>query len=133
MDDEDAFLSGGSFAVVGASRDRAKYGNRVLRAYVSHGLKAVPVNPNETEVEGLAAVPDLAHLPERVHGISIITPPEATERVVDEALALGYRLLWMQPGAESRPAVERARRAGARVLAYGPCVLVSLAARPRGA
>lgn len=132
MSDEEAFLAGGSFAVVGASRDRAKYGNRVLRAYQAHGLKAFPVNPGETEVEGVRAVPDLAHLPERVHGVSIITPPHVTEGVVDEALELGYRLLWLQPGAESAPAVERARRAGARVLAYGPCVLVSLAARARG-
>ena len=131
IDDEEAFLAGGSFAVVGASRDRSKYGNRVLRAYLAHGLRAVPVNPNETEVEGLPTVPDLAHLPERVDGISIITPPEVSERIVDEALRLGYRNLWLQPGAESRAAVERARRAGARVLAYGPCVLVALAARPR--
>jgi predicted CoA-binding protein len=132
VDDEDAFLSGTTFAVVGASRDRSKYGNRVLRAYLAHGLKAVPVNPNEEEVEGLPAVPDLAHLPERVDGVSIITPPEVSARVVDEALALGYRNLWLQPGAEDRGAVERARRAGARVLAYGPCVLVALGGRPRG-
>jgi predicted CoA-binding protein len=131
MDDEDAFLAGASFAVVGASRDRSKYGNRVLRAYQAHGLKAFPVNPRETEVEGVRAVPDLAHLPERVHGVSIITPPAVTEGVVDEALRLGYVNLWFQPGAESPGAVERARRAGARVLAYGPCVLVALARRPR--
>jgi uncharacterized protein len=131
VNDEDAFLSGASFAVVGASRDRSKYGNRVLRAYLAHGLKAVPVNPNEEEVEGVPAVPDLAHLPERVDGVSIITPPAVTARVVDEALALGYRDLWLQPGAEDAGAVERARRAGARVLAYGPCVLVALAERPR--
>lgn len=126
--DEDDFLAGGAFAVVGASRDRSKFGNRVLRAYLDHGRRAWPVHPRETEVEGVRAVPDLAHLPERVHGISIVTPPEITARVVDEALALGYRRLWLQPGAEDAAAVERARAAGARVLAYGPCVLVSLGA-----
>ena len=132
-DDEEAFLSGASFAVVGASRDRSKYGNRVLRAYLAHGLKAIPVHPGEREVEGVPAVPDLAHLPERVHGVSIITPPDVSAGIVDQALRLGYRNLWLQPGAEDRAAVERARRAGARVLAYGPCVLVALAARPRRA
>lgn len=128
--DDDDFLAGDSFAVVGASRDRSKYGNRVLRAYLAHGYRAIPVNPNETEVEGVTAVPDLAHLPERVHGISIITPPEVTDAIVTQALALGYRRIWMQPGAENDEAVERAKQAGARVLAYGPCVLVSLALRP---
>ena len=128
--DEDAFLSGESFAVVGASRDRSKYGNRVLRAYIAHGLRAWPVNPHENEVEGVKAVPDLAHLPERVHGISFVTPPEITDAVVTQALALGYRNLWMQPGAESDEAIARAEAAGARVLAHGPCVLVALALRP---
>lgn len=124
------FLDGAAFAVVGASRDRTKYGNRVLRAYLAHGRRAFPVNPREDEVEGLVAVPDLSALPERVHGISIVTPPAVTERVVTEALALGYTRLWMQPGAESPAAIAAARAAGALVLAYGPCVLVELPHHP---
>lgn len=128
-DDVAEFLAGEVFAVVGASQERAKFGNRVLRAYLAHGRRALPVNPRETVIEGLACVPDLASLPGPVHGVSIITPPAVTERVVDEALALGLKRLWLQPGAESAPAVARARAAGALVLAYGPCVLVELDAR----
>jgi predicted CoA-binding protein len=123
------FLAGRVFAVAGASRDRSKFGNRVLRAYLAHGLRALPVNPREASIEGLACAPDLASLAETVHGVSIVTPPQATERVVDEALALGLRRLWLQPGSESAAAVARARAAGALVLAYGPCVLVELDAR----
>jgi predicted CoA-binding protein len=120
------FLAGRAFAVVGASNDRSKFGNRVLRAYLAHGRRAFPVNPRETVIEGLASVPDLASLREPVHGVSIITPPHVSERVVDEALARGLTRLWFQPGAESASAVARARAAGALVLAYGPCVLVEL-------
>jgi predicted CoA-binding protein len=120
------FLAGDSYAVAGASRDRSKYGNRVLRAYLHHGRRAIPVNPHEPEVEGLATVPDVLALPEAVHGLSIITPPRVTERIVDQALEVGIRRIWMQPGAESASAIARARAAGATVIAGGPCVLVEL-------
>ena len=67
--------------------------------------------------------------PERVHGVSIITPPAITERIVDEAHAAGIPRLWMQPGAESDLAVARARAHGMSVIAGGPCVLVALGFR----
>jgi predicted CoA-binding protein len=124
-----AFLAGRVFAVTGASRDRSKYGNKVLRCYLQHGLSAYPVNPHETAIEGVACARDLASLPERVHGLSIITPPEITERLIDEAAAAGIRHVWMQPGAESDAAVELARSHGMNVIANGPCLLVVLGYR----
>jgi predicted CoA-binding protein len=124
------FLSGRVFAVVGASRDRSKFGNRVLRAYLAHGRRAIPVHPSETEIEGQAAVRSLAELPERVDGVSIVTPPPVTARILDEAVALGLKRFWLQPGAEDPAAIERARKAGALVLGYGPCVLVELPHAP---
>ena len=124
-----SFLSGKRFAVVGASTNREKYGNKVLRVYLQNQLEAVPVNPGSREVEGLLAYPDLASIPEPVDGVSIITPPGVTEKVVDEAIALGIEHIWIQPGAESPAAIERALRAGANVIASGPCVLVALGFR----
>jgi predicted CoA-binding protein len=126
------FLAGEVFAVVGASNDRAKYGNKVLRCYLQNGRRAIPVNPHELEIEGLDAVPDLASLPEPVHGASIITQPEVTERIVEEAADAGVTRLWMQPGSESRRAIERAEELGLSVIAGGPCLLVSLGYRERG-
>ncbi len=127
------FLRGDAFAVVGASQDRAKYGNKVLRAYLQQGRTVYPVNPKAAEVEGLPAFKRLSDLPSPVHGVSIITPPEETEGVVDEALALGVGHIWMQPGAESGPAVARAAAAGANVIAGDACVLVVLGYRERSA
>jgi predicted CoA-binding protein len=121
-----AFLNGTPFAVVGASQDRSKYGNKVLRVYQQNGLTVYPINPRAEEIEGLVCHPDLASLPEAVHGISIITPPAVTEKVIEEAQAAGIRHLWMQPGAESDRAVERAEAAGLNVIAGGPCILVTL-------
>jgi uncharacterized protein len=122
----ESFLAGGPHAVVGASRDRNKYGNKVLRVYMQHGRAVYPVNPNADEVEGLEAYPDLASLPEPVYGISIVTPPDVTERVVQEAADLGVGHVWMQPGAESEAAVALAESRGLNVIAGGPCILVTL-------
>ena len=120
------FLDGDKFAVVGASRQRAKYGNKVLRSYAQKGLTAHPVNPNADTVEGLPAVRTLADLPESVHGVSVVTPPSVTEKIVKEAHAAGIENIWMQPGAESEAAVARAEELGLHVIAGGPCLLVAL-------
>jgi predicted CoA-binding protein len=124
-----AFLAGDTFAVAGASQDRSKYGNKVLRCYQQHGRKVFPLNPRAAEIEGLACFADVASLPEPVHGLSIITPPSVTETLVEEAAAAGIRHVWMQPGAESPRAVARARELGLGLIAHGPCLLVVLGYR----
>ena len=122
-----AFLAGGPHAVVGASRDRDKYGNKVLRCYLQHGRRFFPVkNPQAAQIEGLAAYGDLNTLPEPVHGISVITPPRISEWVIEQAAALGIEQVWMQPGAESIAAIARAEAAGMSVIADGSCILVEL-------
>lgn len=127
----ESFLSGETFAVAGASSNRDKYGNKVLRSYLQHDKTVYPVHPKEAEIEGLRTVPDLASLPVPVHGLSIITPPAITEQLIEEAHAAGIPRVWMQPGAESPRAIARARELGIDVIAGGPCVLVSLGFRDR--
>ena len=120
------FLSSPAFGVVGASNDRSKYGNRVLRKYWQHHLKAYPVNPHESTIEGETVYRSIADLPKSVRSLSIVTPPEVTESIVDQAIAHGIENLWMQPGAESPGAVQRAHDAGLNVIADGDCLLVEL-------
>ncbi|MEZ6062955.1 MAG: CoA-binding protein [Planctomycetaceae bacterium] len=123
------FLDGSRFAVAGASTDRDKYGNKVLRVYQQKGYDVVPINPKADTVEGIAAVASLKDIAEPVHGLSIVTPPSVTERVVNEAIELGIRHIWMQPGAESDAAVTAAHQAGVNLIHGGPCVLVVLGFR----
>jgi predicted CoA-binding protein len=120
----DQFLAAGPYAVVGASQDRAKYGNKVLRAYQQRGLEVHPINPRAETVEGLQAYADLAALPVRVRGVSVITPPPVTEKVVSQAIQAGVEYIWMQPGSESPAAVSAAEKAGIGVIADGSCFLV---------
>lgn len=124
-----AFLSGSPHAVVGASEDRAKYGNKVLRAYQQRGMRVLPVNPHADEVEGLPAFADLESIGEPIHGISVVVPPRVTESIVEAAGRLGIKHIWMQPGAESDVAVERAQSLGMNVIAGGPCLLVAIGYR----
>jgi len=129
----DAFLNGSPHAVVGASTNREKYGNKVLRVYQQNQRPVYPINPFGGVIEGLESFKSLTELVTArratepsfaIHGVSIITPPTITERVVEECGQLGIRHLWMQPGAESAKAVARAEELGMNVIAGGPCVLV---------
>ncbi|MEX1023673.1 MAG: CoA-binding protein [Planctomycetota bacterium] len=130
QDQIDSFLERGPWAVVGASTARSKYGNKVFRRYLRAGKAPVyPVHRSATEIEGHTAYRSLSELPEVPRAISIITPPAVTEGIVDEAIALGVEALWMQPGAESAAAIERAEAAGLSVIANGPCLLVEMAGR----
>jgi predicted CoA-binding protein len=126
QDDIRAFLDGDTFAVVGASGDRAKYGNKVLRVYLQTGRTVYPVNPKEAEIEGLPCYPDLASLPRKVYGVSIVTPPTVTDQVLQQAAEAGIRYVWMQPGAESPNWAERAQQLGLIAIGGGPCILVTL-------
>lgn len=120
------FLAADAFGVAGASTNRAKYGNKVLRCYQQHSRRVVPVNPRAEIIEGLPCVASVADLPAEVTSLSIITPPKITEQVVEQAIARGIKNIWMQPGAESPLAVARCEAAGINVIADGSCLLVVL-------
>ena len=120
------FLATGAFAVVGASADRSKYGNKVLRCYAQHGLPVVGVHPKSTAVEGLPCYPSLAAVPGSPRAVSVVAPPAAAPSIVADAVSAGVKHLWFQPGAENAEAIETARKAGIAVIAGGPCLLVAL-------
>jgi uncharacterized protein len=122
----DTFLAAPAFAVVGASDDERKFGHKCFVSYLKTGRKAYPVNPKVETVLGHTAYKTLTEIPEKIESVSIITPPAVTETVVDEAIALGVKNIWMQPGAESKAAVTRAEQAGINVIYGGPCLLVTL-------
>ena len=125
----DKFFESDAFGVVGASANREKFGNKVLRVYLQHGKKVIPVNPREKEIEGIPCVAGIQDLPPGVKSISVITPPHVTEQMVDMAIAKGIANIWMQPGAESPAAVEKCRKNNINVIADGSCILVVLGYR----
>ncbi len=125
--DKQQFLRSSAFAVVGASSNREKFGNKVLRCYMKHHKTVYPIHPLETEIEGLKCLKTISELPDTVESISIITPPSLTEKIVDQTIAQGkIKNIWMQPGAASQIAIDNCIKHGINVIANGPCILVEL-------
>lgn len=120
------FLTATTFGVVGASTNRDKYGNKVVRVYQQNSRDVIPVNPRAEKIEGLACVGSVTDLPACVESISIITPPKITEQVVQDAIEKGIKNIWMQPGAESQKAINNGLNNGLNVIADGSCILVVL-------
>lgn len=125
----DRFLAVGAFAVVGASTNRDKYGNKVLRCYAQHGLPVVAVNPRATEIEGLPCYPSLRDIPGEPRAVSVVAPPAFADGIVADALASSVTHLWFQIGSEDEAAIATARTRGIEVIANGPCLLVALGFR----
>lgn len=126
MDQIKQFLNSPAFAVAGASNNRNKFGNKVLRCYLQHHKKVYPVNPNESIIENLISIPSVSDLPDDVKSLSIITPPAITEKIVEQAIEKGIPNIWMQPGAESQKAIELCQQHNINLIAEGPCLLVVL-------
>ena len=120
------FFKSPSFAVLGASSNRAKYGNKVVRCYLQNGKKVYPVNPRESLIEELPVIHSIKDLPDEVKSISIITPPQITEEIVSEAIKKGIKNIWMQPGAESEQSIQNCEAHKINIIAGGPCILVAL-------
>jgi predicted CoA-binding protein len=99
-------------AVIGASSNRHKYGNRAVRAFRSQGYEVLPIHPHEAEVEGLTAYKSVLDVPGEIHMASFYVPPDVGIQVIDEIARKGIKEVWFNPGAESAALTERARALG---------------------
>ncbi len=104
-------------AVVGASADRSKYGNKAVRAFRDAGWTVFPIHPTLKEVEGLAAYPSLDVLPvAELDQVSLYVPAHAGIHVLDQAVRKRPRELWVNPGSESPELLDRASELGLSVI-----------------
>jgi uncharacterized protein len=105
-----------TIAVVGLSGKpyRASFG--VTETLLSSGYRIFPVNPNETKVLGEKCYARLEDIPEKIDIVDIFRRPEFVPEIVDAAIRIGARAIWMQEGVEDEPSAERARRAGLFVI-----------------
>ena len=99
-------------AVIGASNDRRKYGNKAVRAFRARGYTVYPINPHETSIEGLVAYARVTDVPEPVEMATMYVPPEVGLTVVDDLARKGVTKVWFNPGSESAALVARAKALG---------------------
>ena len=96
-------------AVIGASSNRSKFGNRAVRAFQQQGYTVVPINPHESEIEGLKSYASVLDVPGTIDMASMYLPPEIGEQVIGEIAQKGIAEVWLNPGAESDELIARAR------------------------
>jgi uncharacterized protein len=111
-----------TIAVVGLSGKPQRPSHGVSRYMQSAGYRIIPVNPAETEVLGEKSYARLEDIPERVDIVDIFRRSEAVPAIVDAAIRIGARGIWMQEGVTHPEAAEKARRAGLFVIA-NTCIL----------
>lgn len=99
-------------AVIGASNNRGKFGNKALRAFVKRGYTVIPINPREAEVEGHRTYASVLDVPGKIDLATLYVPPRAGVRVVEEVARKGITEVWLNPGADSPDVIARARELG---------------------
>ena len=119
-----------SVAILGASADRSKYGNKAVRAFLAKGYEVYPVNPKGGDVEGLPVYRSLADIPSdvKLDRISVYLPPAIGLKTLPEIAARGCQELWLNPGSESDELVAAAEQQGLNVVQA--CSIVAIGESP---
>jgi hypothetical protein len=112
-----------TIAVVGLSSHAWRPSHEIAEYLKKQGYRIIPVNPNEEQVLGETSYPRLEDVPEKVDLVSVFRRPEYVPEIVESAIRIGAKAVWMQPGTENAAAAARAREAGLMVVA-GPCIYV---------
>ena len=117
------FVNGKRIAVVGVSRDGAKFGNTAFTELAARGYQVFAVHPEAKEIAGTPCYPNLAALRGQVDGVLVVVPPQQAVSVLQEAAVVGLKNVWLQQGAESSEVLAQARDLGLNLVAK-KCVLM---------
>jgi uncharacterized protein len=115
-------------AIIGASADRTKFGNKAVRAFKQRGYQVFPVNPKVTEVEGLPVFSSISAIPVRPDLVSVYLPPPVLLKILPDIGAKGCDELWLNPGTDSPEVLAEAERLGLN--AVQACSIVGLGLSP---
>lgn len=99
-------------AVIGASANRRKYGNKALRAFRTQGYTVIPINPHESEVEGERAYPTVLDYPGAIDEATLYVQPDVALAVMDDLAAKKIPTIWLNPGTDAPEVVARAKALG---------------------
>lgn len=115
-------------AVIGASNDRRKYGNKALRAFRNQGYRVIPINPHERLVEGEPAFATVLDFPEPIDAATVYVPPRTGVRIMEQLAEKGIAKVWLNPGADGPAVVQKARTLGLQ--AMQECSIIAVGESP---
>jgi len=115
-------------AVIGASSDRSKFGNKAFRAFRAEGHTVIPINPNEREVECVATYASVADVPGPIDMATVYVPPEIGITLLEDFERKQIAEIWINPGAESDALMAEARRRKLNVIEA--CSIVGIGRNP---
>jgi uncharacterized protein len=113
---KDILLSAKTIASVGLSSNTEKESYGIVSYLKDQGYHIIPVNPTATEILGEKAYPDLASIPEKIDVVQVFRKSEDVPPVVDDAIKVGAKVVWMQEGIVNEEAAQKAREAGLQVV-----------------
>jgi hypothetical protein len=117
-------------AVIGASSNPRKFGNRAVRAFQRQGYTVIPINPNGRDVEGLKTYASVLDVPGPIDMATVYVPPEIGEGVIEEIARKKIPEVWLNPGAESDTLIARARALDIRPIVA--CSIIGIGENPYG-
>ena len=115
-------------AVIGASNNREKWGNKAVRAFAQQGYTVFPVNPNEPEVEGLKTFASIKDVPVRPTMVTVYIPPPRLVKILPDIAARGCDELFLNPGTESAEVLAECERLGLN--AIQACSIIAVGVAP---
>ena len=115
-------------AVVGASNQREKFGNKALRAFRDAGHTVVPINPHASEVEGIKAYRSVLDVPGTIDMATVYVQPDVVYRLLDEFQRKQIPEIWLNPGADTDDVLDEARRRKLNVIAA--CSIIGIGKSP---
>lgn len=121
-------MSRPTIAIVGASTNRRKYGNRAVRSYVNQGFDVFPIHPSATDIEGHKAYLSILDVPVALDRVSFYVPPETGLEVIDDVARKKPKEVWFNPGSESDELLAKARGLGLNVIVA--CSIVAIGENP---
>ncbi|NQV15199.1 CoA-binding protein [bacterium] len=119
----DQFLANKTLVLAGVSRSGKRFGNYILKDLAKKGFELLLVHPEVSEIKGQKCYASLSDLPVQVGGLVIVVPPEQTQKLVEQAYAVGINNIWMQQGSESPAAIKYCLDNSINLIS-GECILM---------
>ncbi len=125
MSDIATMLQLKTWAVVGATDNKEKFGFKIFKAMLERGMQVYPINPGITEVMGQKCYQTLKDLPNKPDAVNFVVPPRVGEQIIRDCVELGIQNIWLQPGADAEQVILLAQQQKLTVVHHA-CIMLEL-------